>query len=151
VNELGESMYPTVTNLPSDNWCSRDSITSSEQKAIQHYIQLSQNFTFRGCGINPMKQITNCEDVYSETVQVKKTEINREILYPNPAKNFIHINLLDEVPTDIEIRNVLGKTYFNTQIESSGTILLPSNLPSGMFIVNLKSSIGYTFHRLIIQ
>ena len=151
VNELGESMYPSVTNLPSDNWCSRDSITSSEQKAIRHYIELSQNFTFRGCGINPMKQITNCEDVYSETVQVKKTEINREILYPNPAKNFIHINLLDEVPTDIEIRNVLGKTYFNTQIESSGTILLPSNLPSGMFIVNLKSSIGYTFHRLIIQ
>jgi hypothetical protein len=98
-----------------------------------------------------MKQITNCEDVYSETVQVKKTEINREILYPNPAKNFIHINLLDEVPTDIEIRNVFGKLCLNAQIESSGTILLPSNLPSGIYMVGLKSSIGYTFHRLIIQ
>jgi hypothetical protein len=151
VNELGESMYPSVTNLPSDNWCSRDSITSSEQKAIQHYIQLSQNFTFRACGINPMKQITNCEDVYNERLQVKETEFKREVLYPNPAKNYIQINLLSEVPTDIEIRNIFGKICLNTKIESSEKISLPLNLPSGLYMVSLKSVIGQSYHRLIIQ
>jgi len=98
-----------------------------------------------------MKQITNCEDVYNERLQVKETEFKREVLYPNPAKNYVQINLLSEIPTDIEIRNILGKICLNTKIESSEKIPLPSNLPSGIYIVGLKSSNGYTYHRLIIQ
>ncbi|OYU55361.1 MAG: hypothetical protein CFE25_10495 [Chitinophagaceae bacterium BSSC1] len=57
VNEEGQTMFHTVTMLPSNNWSYRDRITEEEKIAILHFINNSQNFTFSPNGILPLKKI----------------------------------------------------------------------------------------------
>jgi len=64
VNEFGQTMYPRVTLMPCNSWYQRDSLTNEEEFAISHFVTLSQNFTFRGPGITPLLQITDCKAIY---------------------------------------------------------------------------------------
>jgi len=64
VNELGQTMYPSVTLQPSNSWFQRDSLTNEEVTAISHFVKLSQNFAFRGPGITPLLPITDCKSIY---------------------------------------------------------------------------------------
>ena len=57
VNEEGQTMFPSVTLEPSNNWNERDCITNEEKIAIKLFIENSQNFCYRQYGILPMKKI----------------------------------------------------------------------------------------------
>lgn len=54
VNELGETMYPSVTDMPSDSWCERDTISINDQLGVSHAFDLAANFSFSACGLSNM-------------------------------------------------------------------------------------------------
>ncbi|MDO8367783.1 MAG: PKD domain-containing protein, partial [Saprospiraceae bacterium] len=63
VNEHGQSMYPTITLWPSNDWSMRDSITTAEKEAMSYFVQRCQDNTFTACGVKAMLPILDCEDV----------------------------------------------------------------------------------------
>ncbi|MFN4914173.1 MAG: T9SS type A sorting domain-containing protein [Sphingomonadales bacterium] len=151
VNELGESMYPTVTLLPSDNWCKRDTITISEQRAIKHYISLSQNFTFRGCGITPMKPNMDCKDVFGQNLRTASLENEESWLFPNPASSSVQLKLSAIEQAEFSLWDTRGQKVMYSQVNGLETLTLPQNLADGIYLVKLVSNNGIKTMRLLIQ
>jgi hypothetical protein len=151
VNELGESMYPTVTLLPSDNWCKRDTITISEQRAIKRYISLSQTFTFRGCGITPMKPNMDCKDVFGQNLRTASLENEESWLFPNPTSSSVQLKLSAIEQAEFSLWDIRGQKVMYSQVNGLETLILPQNLADGIYLVKLVSNNGIKTTRLLIQ
>ena len=119
VNELGQSMYPSVTLLPSDQWSQRDSITSQEKEAISHLINLSKTFSFRACGVLPMENYKDCKDVYGLKTGIETTQsIGSLTVYPNPVNSELNINYPISERVQVRIFDLQGRLVLNTSFIS---------------------------------
>ena len=144
-------MYPAVTLLPSDNWCKRDTNSAAEQKAIRHYISLSQNFTFRGCGITPMKPNFDCKDVFGLSVGLESITHEGAWLFPNPASNQIQVKLSASETAEISLWDTRGRKMLSANTRGAEPINLPAELSNGFYLVRLSTDHGTQTQRLIIQ
>ena len=119
VNELGQSMYPSVSLLPSDQWSQRDSITSQEKEAISHLINLSKTFSFRACGVLPMENYKDCKDVYGLKTGIETTQsIGSLTVYPNPVNSELNINYPISERVQVRIFDLQGRLVLNTSFIS---------------------------------
>lgn len=150
VNENGQTMYPSVTLLPSDTWNSRDSITKDEKTAISYFVNLSQNFSFRACGITPISPIGDCNDVYGVKMGVDERIDKPNItLYPNPTNGVIYLK------TDVEnfdIFNSMGKSisFITLESEHITEINLIGN-PPGIYIMMIKKDNKVLFRKIFLN
>lgn len=152
VNEVGESMYPTVTLLPSDNWCSRDSITSAERSAISHYVGLSQNFAFRGCGITPMKPNTDCKDVFGQNLGTTNALAAIEgVFFPNPAMDFVQLRFTGDASATLFIWDTRGRLCFQQVVQPQQHIDFPAGMSTGIYMAQLRTLQGNHTARLLVQ
>lgn len=152
VDEPGQSMYPTVTLLPSDNWCERDSITNAEKTAISHFIKLCQNFTFRACSINPLKPVIDCNDLYASTETIAQTG-SMEI-YPNPAENEFQLKLpsvLAGQTVQISVHRIDGSICFEQTLPYGQTIKLPDGFASGAYFVRAQTPLAVFNGKLLLK
>ncbi len=145
VNELGQTMFPSVTQLPSDNWNSRDNLTLEEKTAIGYFVNLSKTFTFNSCGIKPLGQVFNCNDVYGLTagivMQEQPTSIN---IFPNPGTG---IYSLSEMADDIKIYTTTGREIiFDSENNTTFNI---SNEPNGLYIIKIYDHDKIYVHKII--
>jgi hypothetical protein len=71
-------------------------------------------------------------------------------VYPNPASNYIKINLLDEKNDDytIEIKNSLGQLMKQSKEKLSFDI---SSLPTGLYLISIQNKNVKATLKLIIQ
>ncbi|MFN5218678.1 MAG: T9SS type A sorting domain-containing protein [Sphingomonadales bacterium] len=151
VNELGESMYPTVTLLPSDNWCKRDTITISEQRAIKHYISLCQNFAFRGCGITPMKTNLDCRDVFGQNLSTESFTQEGVWLFPNPASHQIQMRVQTGETAEISMWDMRGRLVLKHTAKNLEQVVLPQEIENGIYLIRLTSETGVKTTRLLLQ
>lgn len=144
VNEEGQSMYPTVNFLPSDNWSARDVITDEEETAIKHFVNLSQNFSFRACNINPMKAIENCEAVYGQKATLDLLDNqSSSIAYPNPTMGTFYFevnNLL--IGEKYYVFSNLGKELLKGVILENKTRIFLDSFPKGIYFLRLGNSLN---------
>lgn len=150
VNEPGETMYPSVTLLPSDNWNERDTITNYEQNAIKHYVAMCQNFGFKGCGITPMKTNIDCKDVYGILTHIQKQESGPYLLSPNPCTGYFRVNTQNQFPLEISISDMEGKLVFNGLIDEQAKIEIPTYIYNGLYVVIIKSENGINYEKIIV-
>jgi hypothetical protein len=139
VNELGQTMYPSVTLLPSDNWSSRDSITSDEQTTMKWHVKKSQDFKFRGCGVLPLPLVKNCNEVES-LLSINDQRVSNRIdwIYPNPCYSnqlFCKLQLNTKSEYKIELFNYLGQCIQPEIDIKENRISLPDNLPNGTYTI----------------
>ena len=84
VNEWGESMYPTVTNWPSNEWCERDTISTNERLGVSLAVERASTFTFDACGISNMVPLeVDCEPVV-DVFEAPALELGLKAPFPNP-------------------------------------------------------------------
>lgn len=127
VNEFGQTMYPSVTLQPSDQWSMRDTLTSAEVRAASWFIDLCKENTFTACGIKSMKDFLVCQEVLGETSGAEDHYHTEEYFsaYPNPATQFLKVafksNSEQKIHLEIQILNVLGNTVFQTYSNESET------------------------------
>lgn len=142
VNELGQSMFPSVNLLPSDNWSARDSITTAEKKAISYYVNKCQTFNFRGCGIIPMKKIINCRDVETSLNSISHTQkISELVIYPNPC-------VLDEISIKPLTQSINSTGTFSIY-NSIGALVLKDEYNAGQIhTVQIPFPNGYYFIKI---
>jgi hypothetical protein len=132
VNELGQSMYPSVSFLPSDQWSQRDSITLSEKEAISHFINLSKSFSFRACGVLPMENNKDCKDVYGLKTGIATAQsIESLTVYPNPVSSELNINYPISEMVQVRIFDLQGRLVLNTSFISQEIDL--SGLNAGIY------------------
>lgn len=153
VDEPGQSMYPTVTFLPSDNWCERDSITTAEKTAISHFVKLCQNFTFRACGINPLKSFSDCNDLYSSTNQPPAFSGIMQV-FPNPANREFQVKLplvSAGQNIDINIYRMDGSICYSQSLPYGQAIQLPAGFTSGVYYLRVQTAAAVYSSKLLLN
>ncbi|MBU3742591.1 MAG: hypothetical protein FGM24_09960 [Candidatus Kapabacteria bacterium] len=128
VSEEGQTMHPVVQALPAENWLRRDVITESEQTAGIFMTSLGREFTFRGCGVQPLLPPANddCDkDISVDVTEGSSTPTSASpLLRPNPAHDFATLDLgaLAGVTTTIFVMDCFGRTM--------ATIAVPHDIAS---------------------
>jgi hypothetical protein len=152
VNEDGESMHPVVQALPADNWNMRDTLTTFDVKAGRYLVQESQQFDFRGCGVNPMGTISNCADVYGENARLSASLARMEIsVLPNPSQGtaqlMMNIDLHEAL--EISIVNASGQQVYQAPLQGHQHSL--PKLPSGLYFVSVTGQELLGFTRWVVD
>ncbi len=153
VNEYGQTMFPSVSYLPCDNWNQRDSITTEEKTAISYFVKLSKNFTFRGCGITPLSPLFDCKDVYGLISGIESAvKENKLILYPNPGHGLFTIKNEGTGTAEIQIVDALGKMVYQTNVtlNPSASIDLLAQTPGIYYVRVLKNNSTYSNQKIVI-
>lgn len=145
VNQFGQTMYPSVTNLPSSNWYTRDSITNEEVNAISYFVNLSKNFTFRACGITPLKPLSRpCNVVFETPVGINETVSIAPDMYPNPTNNKVTFDNLKE-SFFYSINDINGRALTTGELNSTNNSIDVSSLCSGIyFIIGSNNEINWS-------
>jgi hypothetical protein len=93
---------------------------------------------------------TNFSSTNCSVLDVNNFNINQINIYPNPAKNEIHISNIDAVSTEIRIFNVLGKQVFYQPKITEKTIDI-SSFNKGIYIVKLDVDGKTKTQKLVIN
>lgn len=64
VNDIGQTMFPSITLEPSSTWNARDEFTTEEVVAMKNYVKASQSFIERVNGVEPLESILDINDIY---------------------------------------------------------------------------------------
>lgn len=92
--------------------------------------------------------ILSCNTVNVNELKNKTLEIN---LFPNPASNFLNIVSSENKNLNINIYNLLGKNVYSKKSVNPISTIDVSELPSGMYIVNVVSENSQISKRIIIS
>lgn len=71
-------------------------------------------------------------------------------IYPNPAKEVLNINLINNITTQIEIFDILGKKVFHSTLNRTSTINLQA-LKTGIYIIKITQNDATISKKLIKQ
>lgn len=146
VNEHGQSMYPTITLWPSNDWSMRDSITTAEKEAMSYFVQRCQEVTFSACGVKAMQPVTDCTDVLGEISAIQEPPANNPAifaLYPNPATTGFSIRTNDSGSSSalsIRVLNMIGQTVLQQNIQPSEEVQLPAFIVPGIYLVQIEDT-----------
>ena len=106
-------------------------------------------------GVNHNREVSYSYTIGSCTTGIKNNIENYSIsIYPNPAENQITINS-NQLPikqiaiNDLEGRTILTKNLFQNSLNSN--IIDVSNIPNGIYFINIKSNIGEENKKIIIN
>ena len=141
VNEWGESMYPSVTDWPSQNWFERDTISTNDRLGVSQAVNIASMFSFNACGISVMEPL----DI--DCAPIVEIEEHAEAALPNPFPNPFDdfINVPSEgawTLTDIRGKLVQRMTTTDTFISTEG-------LPAGCYLLQAMGASGPQTYRLI--
>jgi hypothetical protein len=80
------------------------------------------------------------------TVGLSEVQIIQASLFPNPAKQFVTIQVASPV-TEVRLTNVLGQTV----LLSNQSQLNISQLKAGIYTITIQTAIGTAIERLVIE
>lgn len=80
----------------------------------------------------------NLDVVYEKTQTSAKDDNNKNMIYPNPSSNYIHLYNIDEIKS-IEIFNQVGERLVNINQVSSAPIDI-SNLLNGIYYIKILNN-----------
>jgi phosphatidylinositol-3-phosphatase len=92
--------------------------------------------------------ITYCWKENSST-SISTTSILNDIIYPNPTKGLLIVELLNYKDATAEIYNVDGQLIQNISLASSQTTIKTDGLISGLYLVKIKSKEGVIQRKII--
>jgi hypothetical protein len=141
VNEWGESMYPSVTDWPSQNWFERDTISTNDRLGVSQAVDIASTFTFSACGISVMEPLEiDCEPVV-EVAEV--AEAATLAPYPNPFEDLINL----PSPAVWTLMDFTGKVV--QRAPTTGTSIATEGLPAGCYLLQSEGIVEPRTYRLI--
>jgi len=71
-------------------------------------------------------------------------------IYPNPVSDQLNINLINKGANTIKIMNIMGAEVYSTVVDGKDHCTIDlSNLPAGMYIVNVSNSTGTNAKKIV--
>jgi len=61
-------------------------------------------------------------------------------IYPNPAKEVLHIDLASDISARIKILNIHGQVMLEKQLDSKNVSINISSLPAGLYFVQVDAA-----------
>lgn len=87
-----------------------------------------------------------------DTTGVPELQALRTSIYPNPANDYIVIELEGQLNVKLELVTIAGKVLLSRTITQASTKLSTEGLPAGVYLVKILDNKGaQTFTRLILQ
>lgn len=143
VNEWGESMYPSVTDWPSQNWLERDTISTNDRLGVSQAVDIASTFTFNACGISAMDPLDiDCQPV----VEVAEVETEAPAPYPNPFDDEIN---LPDAEARWALMDLSGRRLATNSQASPN--MNTSNVPAGTYLVQRLESNNPVVYRMMKQ
>ena len=93
---------------------------------------------------------TNFSSTNCNVLDINNFNIDKINIYPNPAKNKIHVSNIDAVSAEIRIFNVLGKQVFH-QIKTPEKTIDVSSFNKGIYIVKIDIDGKTKTQKLVIN
>ena len=93
---------------------------------------------------------TNFSSTNCNVLDINNFNIDKINIYPNPAKDKIHVSNIDAVSAEIRIFNVLGKQVFH-QIKTPEKTIDVSSFNKGIYIVKIDIDGKTKTQKLVIQ
>jgi hypothetical protein len=111
--------------------------------------------------VNSAKDNVKFTIIYNKELKVGLNKLNASLtsvkLYPNPSKDYANllIQSLSSLDTEVSILNILGELVYQKDLslnQGANTIdLTVSNLPSGIYTVNLRNSNSTISRKLVVE
>lgn len=131
-------------------------LTGNYMTSIQLRNLLKSTGIAQGSGGN-IGPIPNMQAAITQIgVMLSKENFSKSVLftmYPNPAKNKVNINMIDNPVTDsqIEIFNALGQKVYVSKMESGLNEIMTNNFQQGLYFVTLTNGKKTATKKLIIE
>ncbi|MCX6230302.1 MAG: T9SS type A sorting domain-containing protein [Bacteroidetes bacterium] len=92
-------------------------------------------------------------EAYAKSLGIKDITSNEFKVYPNPATDYIIMNIkdLNTTSVNLNIYNMMGKLLSSKFIKTDQQQIDVSDLSNGIYIIEIKSKNGYAKQKLIIQ
>lgn len=149
VNEWGESMYPSVTNWPSNEWCERDTISANERLGVSLAVERASTFTFDACGISSMVPLeVDCEPLVDVSENQTVSDNPLQLPFPNPFTNQLWIPGLADAtsaakPVSVRILNSIGQVEDRLTIPATGALWNAEDQPDGIYFIERVSAASF--------
>ena len=138
---MGESMYPSVTDWPSQNWFERDTISTNDRLGVSQAVNIASMFSFNACGISVMEPLDiDCAPIV-EIEEHKEAALPKP--FPNPFDDFIN------VPSEgaWTLTDIRGKSV--QRMKTTDTFISTEGLPAGCYLLQAMGASGPQTYRLI--
>jgi hypothetical protein len=91
------------------------------------------------------------DSAYSKntTLATKNVSAISFSMYPNPAKDQLHISLLENENGTVTIIDITGKTVMQVNISTQHDVINLSSLGRGIYFVNVQTAAGNTVKKLV--
>ncbi|MBK7425833.1 MAG: T9SS type A sorting domain-containing protein [Saprospiraceae bacterium] len=140
-NEIDVKSYYVERSIDAKSWKEIGSINAENANTGNRY-ELLDDQPFNGESFYRLKRHdTDGKTEYSGIVSVNLNLNTELIIFPNPARHMLTINLEDEEENvQIDIRDINGKTVFSEYLNSKISRNLDvSHLRSGNYFVELRT------------
>ena len=89
---------------------------------------------------------------YSVTVDVNQVYCNEISIYPNPAKDFVNIDLTDKGIKEIELLNINGKIILKKLVAYNKILLNLQEVDKGIYLIYfISNDFSYPPYKLIVD
>jgi hypothetical protein len=91
------------------------------------------------------------DSAYSKNTTLATTNVSAISfsMYPNPAKDQLHISLLENENGTVTIIDITGKTVMQVNISTQHDVINLSSLSRGIYFVNVQTAAGNTVKKLV--
>ena len=104
-------------------------------------------------GTGGYSSLNDCQQVCQNVSSISENDF-KVIIYPNPSSNVFNLELYLDNEIEIRVNNVLGKQVYFESNKSNGEFRSQidlSNYSKGIYNLTIKTSIGISNHKLILQ
>lgn len=107
---------------------------------------------FGRTGGTPIREFTFVLAKNTKTSSVKKNELSASKIYPNPADNFVNIELPNGINiAEVSIVDAVGRVVLTSRIDNTHTKLNVAHLKEGAYFVKIISGDIVSTKTLIVQ
>lgn len=87
------------------------------------------------------------------TLSINSNYFEKVVIYPNPAKNFINVNLggVNFENTTLSLFDIQGRTISKTGVTSANEVLNTQNLQSGVYLLVIEKDNNKSTFKVVIQ
>jgi hypothetical protein len=150
----GNVQFTQTNQDPSNNrfWYFGDGGKDSLVKTTSH--QYTSNGTFYPSLI--VKDINGCYDTAWKAITISKVGINEMSksdvkIYPVPAHNTLHVELLNGDKGEYLISDMLGKTVLNGSFTNNTFEIAIEGLSKGSYLINIKTENETMLRKLMVE
>ncbi|MCK4287572.1 MAG: T9SS type A sorting domain-containing protein, partial [Bacteroidales bacterium] len=128
-----------------------DTIIKVYQTQNDQTFKIYMPFTVNNLEVDPNNWLLNKVGVIHNSVNKINTKGNYFLIYPNPAEDFLYIEVLnDNKEFYFEIIDIFGKSVYNKIINTNKEIIDISNYSKGVYIVRVNGEDAIKVEKIII-